>query len=340
MRVLEIGKSTIIGMMVCLVAGCDQPNATVSALPSTQQAAVVAASPKAAKWIAVIPKHGDGDYWRLIHEGAKQAASELGVRVEWLEPTRQWGQARLIADSIAKHVSGIVIAPDGESWSDVPIRNAEAAGVPVVLIDSDLKNVHVVSTVATDNYRAGVLAGQRMIELLLNQGSVVILRCDKEATGTTERERGFVDTLKGSGVKIINDSYYGHGVVSAARKASRELIRKLDLDRKASVGLFTVSEGDTEGMLAALEEANLAGRFRFIGFDTSDVLLKGLRDCKIECLVAQTPEQIGYLGVKTMVAKTQHEFVDSDIKTDAILVDRDNVGSPEVRAFLSPPSHF
>ena len=41
---------------------------------------------------------------------------------------------------------------------------------------------------------------------------------------------------------------------------------------------------------------------RFVGFDASDKLVKGLGDGHIDGLVLQDPVNMGYLAVKTMVA--------------------------------------
>ena len=55
-------------------------------------------------------------------------------------------------------------------------------------------------------------------------------------------------------------------------------------------------------MLRVLEDNGWAGKVKFVGFDASDTLVKGLGDGHIDGLVLQDPVNMGYLGVKTMVA--------------------------------------
>jgi ribose transport system substrate-binding protein len=289
-------------------------------------------------WIAVISKGSTVNYWQLIHEGARRAGNGLGVRVVWLEPTSTLTQAKIIDDCVAKHVSGIVIAPVSNKDLLGPVKKASSAGIPVVLIDTSLKGAPVASTIATDNFRAGSLAGQRTVELLNGKGSVVLMRFSKEAENTTEREDGFLDTVRDSSVKILSDNYYGGSTLTTAKQTARRLITELNLNHRAGVAVVTVSASSTEAMLIELEASHIAGRVKFVGFDTSDKVIKGLRDHEIDALVVQSPQQIGYLGVKMMVTTLQKGFIDPEVKTDCMLVDRENIDSPSVKAFLASPA--
>jgi ribose transport system substrate-binding protein len=87
----------------------------------------------------------------------------------------------------------------------------------------------------------------------------------------------------------------------------------------------------------ALEKAGLAGKLRFIGFDSSTKLVDGVRAGKIDGLVLQNPFNMGYLAVKTLVAHLKKEKVESRIDTGASLIDKANMDQPEMKALLSPP---
>ena len=56
-------------------------------------------------------------------------------------------------------------------------------------------------------------------------------------------------------------------------------------------------------MLRALDEQGLAGKVRFVGFDSSDSMLADLRDGTLHAIVVQDPFRIGYEAVKTLVDK-------------------------------------
>ena len=62
--------------------------------------------------------------------------------------------------------------------------------------------------------------------------------------------------------------------------------------------------------MRVLQDNGWAGKVKFVGFDASPNLVKGLRDGALDGLVVQDPVQMGYLGVKTMVAHLKGEQVE------------------------------
>jgi ribose transport system substrate-binding protein len=79
-----------------------------------------------------------------------------------------------------------------------------------------------------------------------------------------------------------------------------------------------------------------AGKVRFVGFDASDSLVKGLGAGHIDGLVVQDPVKMGYLGVKTLVAHIRGSAVDRRIDTGVQLVTRDRMDDADVRELLHP----
>ena len=101
-------------------------------------------------------------------------------------------------------------------------------------------------------------------------------------------------------------------------------------------GVFAPNESSTFGTLRALQEAGLAGKIVFVGFDSSPKLVQGLRGGDIQGLVIQNPDKMGYLGVRTIVAHLRGEPVEKVIDTGVVLATKDNMESPEIKALLSP----
>ena len=88
-------------------------------------------------------------------------------------------------------------------------------------------------------------------------------------------------------------------------------------------------------MLKVLDEFKAGGTkmsCSFVGFDSTPVLLKGVRDGKIAALIVQDPKHMGYLGVQTMVAHLKGETVPGNVPTATAVVTKDNVDSPEIKA--------
>src|SRR5947209_3364495 len=65
-----------------------------------------------------------------------------------------------------------------------------------VIIDSALASDQIASFVATDNRKGGMLAAERMGELLNGKGKVLLLRYQEGSASTEDREAGFIQRLK------------------------------------------------------------------------------------------------------------------------------------------------
>ena len=91
-------------------------------------------------------------------------------------------------------------------------------------------------------------------------------------------------------------------------------------------------------MLLALRKANVAGKVRFVGFDSSEKLVKAMREGVIDALVVQNPFNIGYLAVKSMAEHLRGKPVEKRIDTGARLATRETLDTPEVRELIQPPS--
>ncbi len=80
----------------------------------------------------------------------------------------------------------------------------------------------------------------------------------------------------------------------------------------------------------------LAGKVRFVGFDSSTKLVEGLKQGEIDALVLQNPMRMGYLGVKTMVQHVRREAVEKRLDTGVVLVTPQNADQPDIKDLLTP----
>ncbi len=292
--------------------------------------------------IAVVPKGTSHVFWQSIHAGAAKAAREFGVTIVWRGPLREDERESQISEVerfVTAGVSGLVLAPLDEVALAQPVADAKRNGIPVVVIDSGLKGTDYVSFVATDNRLAGRLAGDHLAALLHGKGRVVLLRYAEGSDSTLQREAGFLEAVKSHPeLQVISDNQYGGADVEGAYKKSEAVLTgfkrgdgSLDVD-----GIFTPNESTTLAMMRVLADNGWARKVRFIGFDASDTLLKGMRDGTIDAIVVQDPVKMGYLGVKTIVAHIHGENVEPRIDTGVTLVSREHMDDPSVQELLHP----
>lgn len=294
--------------------------------------------------IAVIPKGTTHEFWKAIHAGAVKAERELTaagtpVSISWKGPLREDDreqQVQVVEGFLSQGVSGIVLAPLDERALVRPVEEAARAGIPTVVIDSDLASEEIVSFVATDNRKGGALAADRMAELLEGKGKVLLLRYQEGSASTTDRENGFLERIQEahSGVEVISSDQYAGPTRDTGKRAAENLLNRYG---RQIQGVFCVNESSTHGMLLALQDVGRAGEMRFIGFDASQTFLDALDSGQMHGLVVQNPLNMGYLGVMTMVGHLQGRPVEERIDTGVWMITKDNLDDPTTAELLRPP---
>ncbi len=322
--------------------GCLVAVALLSSCGKTEQAPQGAGAQKKIV-IGVIPKGATHNFWKSIHAGALMAAGELGdVEILWksgLKENDRDAQIKVVEDMVTRKVSGMVLAPLDDAALRPPVLEAARQNIPVVIIDSDLKTDKYVSFVATDNYLGGQRGAQLLAKLLNGKGKVVMLRCMEGSASTMDREQGFLDEMKKHpGIEVLVSNRYGGATTEEAYQASENMLapyRKPDgglgLD-----GIFSSNESTTFGMLRALQDSKWAGKVRFVGFDSSAALVKALENKELSGLVLQDPLNMGYRGVKTVVAHLRGEKVERRIDTGSTVATPENMNDPAIRKLLEP----
>jgi len=292
--------------------------------------------------LAMIPKGTSHVFWQMVHGGAEKAAQELGVEVVWRGPLREddrESQVTEVENAVARGVNGLALAPLDETALVGPVSAAMKRGIPVVIFDSGLKGDDYVSFVATDNDAGGRLAGEHIAKALNGKGRVVLLRYAEGHDSTTRREEGFLAVIRAHpGIEIVSSNQYVGADVEGAYKRSESILTGLKNPHGGLTidGIFAPNESSTFALMRVLQDNGWAGKVRFVGFDASDNLIKGLRDGHIDGLVVQDPVRMGYLAIKTLVSHIKKEKVERRIDTGAKLVTRDMMDTPEIKELLKP----
>lgn len=291
--------------------------------------------------VAVIPKGTTHVFWKAVERGAREAGEELGVEVVWKGPLAENDRAQqiqVLQQFTSQKVAGIAVAPLDHAALAAPVKQARAAGIPVVVFDSALDGaapLDFASTVSTDNEKAGRLAGEALAERIAPDpkagAKVVLLRYMVGSASTESREAGFLAAVKARPTVdvLVENRYAG----ATAGEAKSEALNLADALAKAT-GVFCPNESSTMGMLLALRQLGLAGKVRFVGFDASPPLIEALRSGEIDALVVQDPRKMGSLAVKTLVAAIRKEPVEPAIDTGATLVTKEDLEKPEIRRLL------
>jgi ribose transport system substrate-binding protein len=285
--------------------------------------------------IGVIPKGTTHIFWQAVHRGAEKAGAEAGITIFWNGPERESDRERqkqIIEDFIVQKVSGIVLAPNDSKALVPSVEKIFARNIPCVIIDSAIDTDKIVCFAATDNYKGGVIAARRMGEILGGSGKVIVVKYVPGSASTTNRENGFIDTVKKEFPRVeIVDMKYGMDTVETALQATEDLLTKnAELD-----GLYACNASTSVGALQALRSQGRAEEIKMVGFDAEKALVDGLKEGVIDSLVVQNPYKMGYVGVKTVIAKLEGKQVPRHIDTGVELVTRERLQEPQIKDLLN-----
>ena len=280
---------------------------------------------KSKKIIAVIPKGTASMWWEVVRKGAEQAGKEEGYGISWNGPEQENDrekQIQSVEDALTHGIKALVLAPNDAKALVRPVDKAKGSGIPVVIIDSSIETDNYDSFAATDNIAGGADAARRLAAALNGHGKVILTCFIQNSASTEDRAKGFKDTLAAEfpGIQLVAEQYTLGTVEDARQKTVDMLTKHSDAD-----GVFAVNQPVSVGAYKALQNQNLAGKVKFVGFDSDPVLLEGIEKGEVDSLIVQNPYEIGYSGVKLAVDLLNGKTVEKLKPIPSMIVDKSNL---------------
>ena len=291
----------VLAMMVAMLAGC-----------GGKKEEAAAESYK----IALITMDRVDQHWVTLDEGAMKAAAELGVEVVNMSPNAKDDaqQIEQINNAVSSGCQAIVVAANGPDSVSSALKEAAAAGVKIIYVDSPA-NVEAEATFSTNNKAAGKTAGETMIAELeakgITEGAVGIVNVNAATDSTVQREAGFREAFEGKAYTLL-ETQYGEGDAAKSQTIAENYITQ------GVVGIFGCNEGSTNGAGNAVKAA--AAKVIVVGFDKSDAILGLIEDGFILATMAQNPDVMGYEGVKAAVAALNGEALGGAVTDTGVSV--------------------
>ena len=258
-------------------------------------------------------------HWVNMNKGCEKAVGELGgIEYKWSAPDQKDDakQIECINNAVADEADAILLAANGPDADVAALKEADAAGVKIVYVDSPA-NYEGIQTLATDNKSAGKSGGEEMLKALeaagITSGKIGIITPNAATNSNVNREMGFKEALEGAGFEIL-ETQYSEGDAAKSKDIAANYIAQ------GCVGIFGCNEGCTVGIGNAIREAgtDVMG----IGFDKSDTILELVKEGSLVCTITQNPDLMGYEGIKTAVKALKGEEVgESYVDTGVSIVD-------------------
>ena len=121
--------------------------------------------------IYLIAKSSTTEFWKAVFSGANAAKSEYNVQLTILAPDTEEDfevQNDYIRQAVADGADAIVFSAISYTENAAAIDEAVAAGVRVVVIDSDVDSKGVSVRIGTDNVAAGRMSGEAALLSLIH----------------------------------------------------------------------------------------------------------------------------------------------------------------------------
>ena len=167
-----------------------------------------------------------------------------------------------IRDLLHENIDLLVLNPVDYREIEPALREAQKAGVPVVVIDSQVGNPDLVAcTIASDNYGAGVLCAEHLMNTR-DSAKVVLLEHASTKSGR-DRIQGFCDTLA---------SDVNYQIIGRADSAGQLEVAMPEMDKLLEQGIvpdavMSLNDPSALGAMAALQEHGMLQDTAVYGVD-------------------------------------------------------------------------
>jgi simple sugar transport system substrate-binding protein len=270
---------------IAVVAAC-------SPVPSEQDTTGTTPGAAPRPSVALVTHQPPGDtFWDLVRRGAQAAADKDGIDLRYLHDPDPAVQARLVTEAVGHKVAGIAVTlPDPPALAR-SIRQATAAGIPVVALNTAIDawaSMGILSYFGQDDAVAGRAAGTRLTRERTRSTLCVIQAAGH--IGLAARCDGAASTFEGVVQRLNVD-----GTRPADVKAA--LVAKLQQDRGID-RILTLSAAVALTALQAVGEANSYAKV--VTFDTNPAVIEAIKRGTIVWAIDQQPYLQGYLAVDSL----------------------------------------
>ncbi|MGY4111785.1 sugar ABC transporter substrate-binding protein [Aeribacillus sp. SP014] len=270
--------------------------------------------------IQVVLKTLSHPYWKSVEAGAKKAGEDFGVNVEVIGPPSEADvieQVSMIENAISQGVDALVVSPSQPTTVSNIFDLAKSANIPVLLIDTDADWKDKVTFIGTDNYSAGKEGGKYLASLLKKGDKVALVEGAKGNLATDERIKGAKEVLEKAGMNIVaqqpadSDKFKAAGVIDAVLQNHPDL-----------AGVFAANDDMAIGALSATKQKKV--NIPIVGVNGGEEATKLISEGKLAASVAQSPYDMGYMGVENAVKAIKGEKVEKRIPTPIKVVTKEN----------------
>lgn len=253
--------------------------------------------------VALVVKTLNNPFFIEMEAGARAAADSLGYELLVQAPEREIDverQMQIVENLIQRRVAVLALVPNGSRELVPAVVKANAANIPVVIVDTRLDaptlaaaGGQVATFVGSDNVDGGRLAGRFLVEALGGRGRIAVLEGIPGHETGDARLTGFREAIGTSSELQIVSSQTANWERDQAFTVTQNLLQAHpDLD-----AIFACNDVMALGAVEAIAAAGRTDRIRVVGFDAQDDAQAAIREGRMAATIAQNPRDMGRLAV-------------------------------------------
>lgn len=270
--------------------------------------------------VSVILPHADDGYWSLVEAGILSRQAEIGetynIDISVIMPQMNYNidqMIDMIKQQIAAQVDVLVVQGAEQTEYQEILRKAWEAGIRIICIDTDIEDFPEHLYVGTDNYAAGRLLGEQLVQLTDGKAHLAVISGKEGYSNLEQRMAGLLDVIKDyPDLKIEGIRYDKYDGLT---------VMQLYQELKEAANVTVYLEGTGGITLASLYQESDDTYEYIVGFDAYEGVSKGVLDG----VVKQDTQSMGTLVVDEIANYiVTGSYSAQQIYTDIIWVNTEN----------------
>jgi len=275
-------------------------------------------------------------FWNSVRSGMESGAQDFGFEVSFLAPGDETAideQIGILRRIVEDRPAAVLLSASDVRLLIKPVREAKAAGIKVVCVDSFIESEDADAMVGTDNFEAGQRCGTALLSRLPAGARVAMMSYVRGSSTAIGRERGF-RTAIGDRATIASTTYSG----SEENAAYEQARAALSSASPPPDGIAALNLPTLLGAARARAESGLAGSVVLVGVDSSPEIAKHLERGVIKDVIVQKPFNMGYISMQIVRDLLAGKRPPRYVNTGSADINKANMFDPANQKLLFPVS--
>ncbi|GFG52423.1 sugar ABC transporter substrate-binding protein [Mycolicibacterium agri] len=262
------------------------------------------------------------DFFNMIRQSVEAAGEKEGMRIIVADAKGDGDtQVSQIQNFITQGVDAIIYIPAGATAATIPVRDAKAAGIPIVTVDRNPDGAPGDTFIATDSVAAARELGEHVIDITKGRGAIGVIQGQLGTTPEIARDQGFREALsKAPDLRIVAQQASQQWAQSEGFDIATDMLQA----HPEITLLFGRADALALGAAAAARAQNRHD-ITVVGFDGDIAGLQGVKDGGLAATVTQQTYKMGGLAVESVKKLLAGESLPAEQLQPGVLTTKENV---------------